>query len=102
MKPPQGRLIASENELAWITAKVLQELRRAEGKFPLWPKDLIHGGSIVAEEAGELVKAANQFVYEEGDLFEVLEEAVQTAATSFRILVVLRREFEEIAGEPAP
>jgi hypothetical protein len=35
------------------------ELKHAEKNWPDWPEDLIHGAAIVSEEAGELVRAAN-------------------------------------------
>ncbi len=37
---------------------VFAELRYAERKFPGWPEDPVHAAAILAEEAGELVKAA--------------------------------------------
>ena len=37
---------------------VLQELRRAKQLFPDWPVDYVHQAGIVAEEAGEAMKAA--------------------------------------------
>jgi len=44
--------------------KILEELARAEKKHPIWPKDIVHAGAIVAEEAGELTRATLNHVYE--------------------------------------
>lgn len=66
---------------------VLDELRRAEEKFPMWPRDVIHAAAIVAEESGELVQAALQNVYSNGrTLDHVRREAIQTAAMAIRLL----------------
>lgn len=65
---------------------VLKEIARAERKFPLWPKDIIHASSIVSEESGELAKATVQYVYENGKLSNCLNEAIHTAATSIRFI----------------
>jgi NTP pyrophosphatase (non-canonical NTP hydrolase) len=72
--------------LEWAIKLVTDELRRAEAKFPLWPKDYIHAAAIVAEEAGELVRAALKGTYENGGRAAMSEEAVQTAAMALRFL----------------
>ena len=33
---------------------ILNELERAENKFPKWPADIVHAGAIVSEESGFL------------------------------------------------
>lgn len=78
-----------EKILTWL----LNELRQAEEKHPKWPKDDIHAAAIVAEEAGELVRASLQSVYESGHDSEMFKEAVQTGAMSIRFLKnLLKRE----------
>ena len=69
-----------------IENEILMELQRAEKKFPEWPKDHIHQAAIVAEESGELVKAALQNHYEGGDIFSMKREAIHTAAMALRFL----------------
>lgn len=70
----------------WIIC-VVREMRRAEEKHPEWPEDIVHAAAIVAEESGELVRAAVNCYYENEQLrVEVAEEAVQTAATCLRLL----------------
>jgi len=72
-----------------IVESILNEVARAEAKFPAWPTDMIHASAIVNEEAGELTKAALQWTYEGGDIIEAQKEAVQTAAMCLRFLRAL-------------
>ena len=62
------------------------ECIEARKKHPAWPNDEIHAAAIVSEEAGELVRAALQSVYEGGKLAHIQREAIQTAATCIRVL----------------
>ncbi len=66
---------------------VYRELERAREKFPHWPTDPIHAAAIVAEEAGELVKAALDYTYLEGTHEDMDKEAAQTAAMGIRFLM---------------
>lgn len=68
--------------LAYITA----ELAKAKVKFPEWPTDPIHAAAIVAEESGELTRAALQFEYQHGNRVAMFDEAIQTAAMAIRFL----------------
>ena len=66
---------------------ILREVARAKGLHPRWPSDIVHAAAIVAEESGELVRAALRFEYGEGGTVEdVRREAVHTAATCIRLL----------------
>lgn len=73
-----------------VIASIEAEIERAEKKHPHWPDDYIHQAAIVAEEAGELVRAALNDYYENGQtpagLEEIRKEAIQTAATCIRLL----------------
>ena len=75
--------------LAKIMDDVDSELRHALTKFPTWPTDPIHAAQVVAEEAGELGKAALQACYEpdKATRQDMYDEAVQTAATALRFLM---------------
>ncbi len=63
-----------------------KEVVRAKEKFPWWPTDPIHAAGIVSEEAGELVRAANQLSYEKGLYSDMLDEAVQVGAMAVRFI----------------
>lgn len=73
-----------------IVNEILKEVERAETIHPYWPKDMIHSSAIVCEESGELIRAAVQFNYENGNLEEIKKEAIQTAATCIRLLKNLK------------
>jgi hypothetical protein len=75
---------------------LFDEAEKAEEKFPGWPTDPIHGAAIVAEEAGELQKAALDFFYgrHEG-MDEMKKEAAQTAAMGLRFLLGLANYYTE-------
>lgn len=72
-----------------ILKDILNEVCFARNKHPNWPADIIHAAGIVVEEAGELMRAALQIVYEGGDPKEAKKEAVQTACTCIRFLSAL-------------
>ncbi|HEC62731.1 hypothetical protein LCGC14_2197380 [marine sediment metagenome] len=79
-----------------ISKEIFKELKAAEEKFPEWPTDVIHAAAIVAEESGELVKAAIDFHYGRGSKSELLREAVQTGAMAFRFLIDLEHYASEV------
>jgi NTP pyrophosphatase (non-canonical NTP hydrolase) len=79
-----------------VIEKVFEELRKAEEKFPGWPDDPVHGAAIVAEEAGELQKAALDFYYGRHlSADEMKKEAAQTAAMGIRFLLGLKFYYKE-------
>lgn len=79
-----------------IFAAVRAELQRARALHPHWPQDLVHAVAVVNEEAGEMVKAANEMYWAKGTLpREVVAETIQTLAMCVRLLSdtpVLNRE----------
>jgi len=72
-----------------VLAAILQELHRAEEKFPWWPNDIIHAAAIVNGEAGEMIHAARVYTYQGSSLENIREEATQTAAMAVRLLINL-------------
>lgn len=74
-----------------IIKAILREVNRAENLHPVWPRDIIHQIGIVCEESGEALRAANQYMYEEGPLSELQNELCQTAATCIRMLDKLNK-----------
>lgn len=69
-----------------ILAGIQRELKYAETKHPDFAKDLVHKAAVLAEEAGEAVRATLLHEYEGGDIEEVKIELLQTAAVCIRIL----------------
>lgn len=68
--------------------KIIEELKKAEEKFPGFPHDIVHCACIVAEEAGEMVKAALDYYYGRSDNQEKLrKEIAQTGAMAIRFLL---------------
>lgn len=76
----------TNREREWIDA-ILAELAMANQLHPDWPSDPIHAAAIVAEESGELVRAALQHKYEDGMRVAMRTEAIQTAAMALRFLL---------------
>ena len=67
---------------------ILDELRIAEEKFPGFPRDVVHGAAILAEEAGEVVKEALDFHYgRTSSDYKLWKEVAQTGAMAIRFLL---------------
>ena len=75
--------------MTYVMNGILKELRSAKEKWAAWPIDPIHAASVLSEEAGELVQAANDFCYSGGDSERMRAEAVQTVAMGLRFLAGL-------------
>jgi hypothetical protein len=71
---------------------VLEELKKAKVKHPIWPDDIIHRAAIVVEEAGELIQAAVDYKQAKNEeekkkaCENMIVEAAQTGAMAFRFL----------------
>ena len=70
-------------------ALIIEALDFAEAEFPTWPTDPVHAGSVLTEEAGETVKAINEFFWSGGPLSEIEKEATQVGAMVIRLLIGL-------------
>ncbi|OWF73311.1 hypothetical protein B4902_08510 [Yersinia frederiksenii] len=70
-----------------ITGEIIHEAVRAADIHPKWPTDVVHAVSILTEESGELMKAAIEYHYNNGDIEAVREEAIQTGAMALRVLL---------------
>jgi len=66
--------------------QIMIELSRAETKFPLWPSDPVHAAAIMAEEAGEALRAANNVRWHNGSMAELRKKLIQTGAMVLRCL----------------
>ena len=69
-----------------ILSLVMTEIDRAEKLHPVWPTDLVKAAAIPAEEAGELLKAANDHSEKHTSQQSMITEAVHTAASAIRFL----------------
>ena len=67
-------------------AMVEAEIDRATKQWRGWPSDPVHAAGVVAEEGGELLKAAMDYTYTWGAKDHMLTEAVHTAATAIRFI----------------
>lgn len=83
LSPLTSRLTDAERQ---AVALVIQELLRAKEKHPRWPTDPVHASAILAEEAGEAVKAALDVTYADGDYRDWHEELSHTGAMALRCL----------------
>jgi NTP pyrophosphatase (non-canonical NTP hydrolase) len=83
--------------MTYVMNGILQELRSAKAKWPGWPVDPIHAASVLSEEAGELVQAANDFCYSGGSVEQMELEARQVAAMAVRFLEGLDR-YKRVQG----
>jgi hydroxypyruvate isomerase len=73
---------------------IFEELKKAEIKFPGWPVDPVHGAGIMAEEAGEAVRAALDLYYGRGCKGDLIKEIAQTGAMAIRFLIAMLRKRE--------
>lgn len=87
----------------YALSQILKELEYAIEKHPVFPLDVIHQAAIMAEESGEVVQAANDYVYNDhikgnpiftnGDEFlqrdHLFREYAQTAAVCIRSMMAL-------------
>ena len=69
-----------------VLAQVMSEIDRAEKIHPVWPRDVVKACSLLAEEAGEVVRAANTFDETRTGKKDIITEAIHTAATAIRLL----------------
>jgi len=68
---------------------ILNELFRAERLHPLWPDDPVHAVAVLAEEAGEAIRAANDMKWKGEDTVKLRRELIQTGAMAVRCLINL-------------
>lgn len=67
-------------------AEIMQELKSAKEKYPIFPADIIHRVAIMCEESGEAMQAALNHVYHQEPISHLRSEVIQAAAMCFRIL----------------
>lgn len=90
------KLTLSSPEFAATIVSVLQEMGRAQEKHPEWPTCNVKRAAIVCEEAGEVIREANQLDEGRGSLTDLRNELIQCAGTCLRMLDVLNEDMEEL------
>ena len=78
-----------------IIGMVMAEIDRAENLHPVWPHDIVKAAAVPVEEAGELLKAANNHEEKQSSRREIITEAVHTAASAIRFLKNLEEKINE-------
>ena len=78
-----------------ILGLVMAEIDRAEKLHPVWPTDPINAAAGPVEEAGELLKAANDHGEKRTSPREMIAEAVHTAASAIRFLKNMEEQNNE-------
>ena len=78
-----------------IIGLIMTEVDRAEKLHPVWPADLVKAAAIPAEEADELLKAANDHDERKTSHQSIITEAVHTAASAIRFLKNLEEKKNE-------
>ena len=74
---------------------VMTEIDQAEQLHPVWPTDLVRAAAIPVEEAGELLKAANDHGEKHTSRQSIITEAVHTAASAIRFLKNMEEKTNE-------
>jgi hypothetical protein len=99
----QHKHLANYADVDVALEDIRQEVSSAEAKFPLWPDDVIHGAAVMAEEAGEAVKAALECVYGGADPANLparqaayRKELLHTAAMCVRAILDIDREARRV------
>lgn len=72
-----------------IYEDALLELDCARHHYPDWPADIVHASAVMVEEAGEVLRVANNLRWrqKDSDLSEFRKEIIQTIAMCFRLLL---------------
>lgn len=93
---PKHVLLVKDAAMIEALKQVLREYDNAVKKFPNWPDNKVIAAAIVCEESGELMQAANNYLWNDKnkELFPIHQEAVQTAAVSLRMILGLAAEIK--------
>jgi hypothetical protein len=67
-------------------------LEEANKRHPEWYYDIIHCAAVMNEEAGEAIRAALNYTYEDGSLDDFIYEVAQTGAVAIKMLMNLSKD----------
>lgn len=85
--------MSSKDPIQHILFDIKKELEKAKKKHPFFPLDAVRRCSIMMEEAGEAVQAANDIVWGDiDDTANLKTELLQTAAMCVRILEAMENK----------
>ena len=95
----QERTDRNQGNIGDILNAFVSEYHAAILQYPDWPTDPVHAASILAEEAGEALKEANNYRWQhkrspEESFERMRREAIQTGAMAIRFLL----GFEDYEG----
>lgn len=81
---------------------IFRELEKAKSKhsWDILDGNIVEMTAILAEEAGEVVRAALQLKYEDGSVEALRKELHQTAAMCLRVLEYLPPAADSISTKP--
>jgi hypothetical protein len=94
------RFLEIKKSILAIWDEALAELDRARKKFPDWPDVIVYQASIIAEEAGEIIQAANDCRLHKASRDQVEIEAIQTIAMCIRFLAGRHELYERYEKAP--
>lgn len=80
-------MITAEEESS--VTSIIAELEKAKKKHPEFPDDPVRMAVIMAEEAGEAIRAANNLCYHGGSIEDLQTELAQTGAMCIRVMAQL-------------
>jgi len=69
---------------------IINALKEAKEKHPVWPEDIFEQLAILQEEAGEITKAVLDYKTGDGSKEDLQKEVYQTAAMCLRFLENLK------------
>ncbi len=86
------KITVQSPEEAMVLIEILEEIKKATAKHPVWPPDAVSRAAIVSEEAGEVIREANHIREGHGDPKALRLELIQTAGTCIRMINIMDTE----------
>lgn len=81
----------SDEQRVKAIASIFDALKHAEAKRPVWNDDPVVAAAVLAEEAGEVVKAALDYRFHGGPLEDLEKECAQVGAMALRVMFHVER-----------
>lgn len=90
------RITTKTPEEATVIIEILQEMKKAIAKHPVWPNDAVSRAAIVSEEAGEVIREANHIREGHGNPKALRLELIQTAGVCIRMINIMDNEKDNV------